>query len=238
MTSRSESELHDTATITERSSGGFIRLAGFAVLLALLLHIVLNGFVKRFPPENPSPAELEAYLSAEAGTWAMVHGLKYVALVCLVLFAAGLYTRTCRSRGGSFNGWGVVGLLGTAIHVTNAVIANGIEILAFYDFSRLSEDPAHFWLLFHLVRVLFTAELLVWGVVIFGFSMAGLRSATLPKWISGLGLLSAAASLMCGIFIVSILTEGWATLLVEVAALGGLAWFASVGVYLLMRGDS
>jgi hypothetical protein len=183
--------------------------------------------------------ELQAYLSAEAGTWAIVHGLKYLALVGLVLFAAGVYARTSRTGGGVLDGgWGVVGLLGTAIHVTNAMVANGIEVLAFYDFARLSEEPNLFWLLFYVVRVLFTAEIVAWGLVIFGFSMAGYQSARLPRWITALGFVSAAACMTSGVFIVSVLTEGWATTIMNVAALSGLAWFASVGIFMLLRGES
>jgi hypothetical protein len=230
--------MHETTLTTDHQNDGLIRFGGLSVILALLLHVILNGAVKQFPPQNPSLAELQAYLSAEASTWAIVHGLKYLALVGLVFFAAGLFARTSSTRGRAIAGWGVVGLLGTAIHVTNAVIANGIEILAFFDFSRLSEDPTLFWLLFHLVRVLFTAEIVAWGLVIFGFSMAGFQSAALPKWIAALGFFSSAACLMSGVFVVSVLTDGWATILMEVAGLTGLAWFACVGVYMMMRGDS
>jgi hypothetical protein len=223
---------------TVEQNGGLIRLGGLAVVLSLSLHMYLNGALKQFPPENPSLAELQAYLSAEAGTWAIVHGLKYLALVGLVLFAAGVFARTSRGRGVLDGGWGVVGLLGTAIHVTNAMVANGIEVLAFYDFARLSEDPNLFWLLFYVVRVLFTAEIVAWGLVIFGFSMAGYKSSRIPRWISALGFLSAAACMISGVFIVSVLTEGWATTVMDVAGLSGLAWFASVGVFLLLRGES
>ncbi len=230
--------MHKTTQTTEQQNGGLIRFGGLAVILGLLLHIILNGAIKQFPPQSPSLVELQAYLSAEANTWAIVHGLKYVALVGLVFFAAGLFTRTCCTHRKQAVGWGILGLLGSAIHVTNAMIANGIEVLAFFDFNRLSEDPTLFWLLFHLARVLFTAEIVAWGLVIFGFSMAGSKSATLPKWITGLGLLSAAACLVSVVFIVSVLTNGWATILMDIAALTGLAWFASVGIYMMMRGST
>lgn len=225
-------------TFTGSANGGLIRIGGVAVVLALSIHVFVNGVLKEFPPEDPSLLELQAYLAAEAGTWAIVHGLKYLALVGLVLFSAGVYSRTCRIRGGLGAGWGVVGLLGTAIHVTNAMVANGIEILAFYDFSRLSEEPSLFWLAFYMVRVLFTAEIVAWGVVIFGFSMAGFQSATLPRWITFLGFVCSGACMVAGVFVVSVLTEGWASMLMDVAALTGLAWFASVGVFMMIRGDS
>lgn len=230
--------MQEVTSSTDRQNGGLIRIGGVAVVLALSLHMFLNGVLKKFPPENPSLAELQAYLSAEAGTWAVVHGLKYLALVGLVLFAAGVYARTSRTGGALDGGWGVVGLLGTAIHVTNAMVANGIEVLAFYDFARLSEEPNLFWLLFYVVRVLFTAEIVAWGLVIFGFSMAGYQSVRLPRWITALGFVSAAACLISGVFIVSVLTEGWATMVMNLAAMSGLAWFASVGVFMLLRGES
>jgi hypothetical protein len=230
--------MHETTTSTKQQNGGLIRLGGLTVILGLLIHIILNGAIKKFPPQSPSLIELQAYLSAEANTWAIVHGLKYVALVGLVFFAAGLFTRTCCTHRRQAVGWGILGLLGSAIHVTNAMIANGIEILAFFDFDRLSEDPTLFWLLFHLARVLFTAEIVAWGLVIFGFSMAGSKSVTLPKWITGLGFFSAALCLVSVVFVVSVLTDGWATMLMDVAAVTGLVWFASVGVYMMMRGSS
>ena len=131
----------------------------------------------------------------------------------------------------------MVGLLGTAIHVTNALIANGIEVFAFYDFARLSGEESLFWLVFYMVRVLFTAEIVAWGVFILGFSMAGFRSGTLPRWTSFLGFGSSGACIVAGAFVVSVLTEGWAARLMDVASFSGLAWFASVGVLMTFRGD-
>jgi hypothetical protein len=230
--------MSETIQATAKQDGRLIRIGGLAVLVALGIHIFVNGFLKVVPPENPSLQELKDYLTAEAGTWAIVHGLKYLALVGLTVFAAGVYSRTCRTRGAPGVGWGVLGLLGTAIHVTNAMIANGIEVMAFYDFTLLSEEPSLFWLLYRTVRVLFTAEFVAWGVVIFGFSMAGFQSRTLPRWIAALGFFNATACMVSGVFVVSVLTDGWATMVVDVAALTGLAWFACVGVYMLMKGES
>ena len=122
--------------------------------------------------------------------------------------------------------------------VTNGIITNGIETFAFLNLNLLSQQQELFWLLFRLTRVLFTAELVTWSIVIFGFSIAGWRSTTIPKWLVVLGLLNAVAGMLSGGFIVSIVSEGWATVFADVAALSGLAWFACVGVYMLMRGES
>jgi hypothetical protein len=229
------SENHAVQASTDH--GRFIRLGGSAILAGFLIHIVANGVLKKFPPDDPTLDELKAYLSEEASTWALVHGLRYVAFVCIALFAAALFMRTCRAWGTRSTGWGVVGLLGAAFHVTSGVITNGIEILAFMDFHRLSDDPKLFWLVFYLTRVLFTGEIVAWGLLIGGFSAAGWQSSTLPRWLTILGILSAIGTLACGVFIVSILRDGSAAgFLVEIASIGCLAWFLITGVLMVVQG--
>ena len=90
---------------------GLIRLGGIAMLVGFTIHAVANWVLKVFPPENPSLAELQTYLLDEAGNWAIVHGIRYVAVVCIVLFAAGLFVRTCCIRSTASAGWGIVGLI-------------------------------------------------------------------------------------------------------------------------------
>lgn len=231
--------MQKTPTSTgEQRQASLIRFGGLSIIAGLVIHVILNIVLKEFPPEDPTVSELQAYLANEAGTWAIVHGFRYVAFACIVLFAAGLYSRTCCTRPAPATGWGVVGLLGTAVFVTNGIITNGIEILAFLNLDLLSQQQELFWLLFELTRVLFTAELVTWSFLILGFSIAGWRSATIPKWLVVLGLLNVAAGMLTGVFIASVVTDGWAIILANVASLTGLAWFACVGVYMLMRGES
>lgn len=226
------------ANTNDQGQVGLIRLGGLAIIVGLAIHIILNGVLKEFPPEDPTATELQAYLSNEANTWAIVHGFRYVAFACIVLFAAGLFSRTCCTRTAQTTGWGVVALLGTAIFVTNGVIANGIEMLAFLNIDLLSQQQDLFWLLFRLTRVLFTAEVVTWSILILGFSIAGWRSTTIPRWLAALGLLNVAAGMLTGGFIVSVVTGGWAIIFADAAALTGLAWFACTGLYMLIRGAS
>jgi hypothetical protein len=221
-----------------RNHSRFIRLGGFAMLAGFFIHIIANVVLKKFPPEDPTLDQLQAYLSEEASTWAVVHGLRYVAFVSIALFAAALFIRTCRTWDLGPTGWGVVGLLGSALHVTTGMITNGIEILAFMDFGQLSEDPSLFWLVFYLTRILFTGEIVAWGLVIGGFSVAGWQSSTLPRWLSILGFLSAIASLASGVFIVSVLRDGRAVPLIDIASLGCLAWFLITGMLMEFRGTA
>ena len=212
----------------------FVRLGGLAILFGLTVHIVANMVLKTFPSEEFTLIELQEYLSNEAGTWSIVHGMRYIAIVCIIIFSAGLFIKTSLNKSTS-TGWGIVGLLGTALMMANLMITNGIEILAFFDFNRISEQKELFWLLFNLTRVLFTAESIAWAILILGFSMAGWFSGTIPKWLIILGLLSASGCLLSAVFIINILTGGWASIFSEVGALTGLLWFVCMGFYMLLK---
>ena len=213
---------------------GIVRVGGVAVLFGLAIHIVTNMFLKEYPTPGLAGADLEAYLASEADMWALIHGAKTLAFPCLAVFYAGMFARTSVGRDAVAVGWGVVGLVGGAMHVTNVMMVNAIETFAFMPSAGLSDEQ--FWLLFDVTGVLFTAEIIAWAIAMFGFSMAGRRSRTLPLWLSALGFVSAAGGVAAGAGIVSVLTEGPAVVALAVAALCGLAWFLASGVLLLIRG--
>lgn len=215
---------------------GLIRLGGAAMLIGLAIHIFANGMFRVYPPENPTPAELQTYLTAQAADWAKLHGIRYVAIVSIALFGAALFVKTCCIRPNGTTGWGIVGLLGTGMWVINLFIVNGIETMAFMRFDHLSEGANSFWALYYITRTLFTAEVVAWSVFWFGFSMAGLRSGTLPKWLVWTGLFSAANGLMVGVFIVPVLNKEWQGIFMDLAALPGMIWFISVAIFMVWRG--
>ena len=231
--------MEDTVTDSDtKDHVGLIRLGGIAMLAGFLIHATANWAHKVFPPENPTLTELQTYLSDEAGNWAIVHGIRYVAMVCIVLFVSGLFVRTCCTRSTSTTGWGIVGLMGAGMMVVNLLITNGIETLIFMDFDRLSQQADTFFTLFYLTRTLFTAEIVAWAVLYLGFGVAGLLSATLPKWIAWLGFFAAANGILTGVFIVPIMNEEWPGIFAALAALPGTIWFVSVSAYMVWRGSS
>ena len=77
----------------DRDDSDVVRLGGGAILLAFIIHILLKVFLKEFPPENANAEQLRRYLEVETDTWAIVHGLRYVAFAAICLFAAGLFSR-------------------------------------------------------------------------------------------------------------------------------------------------
>ena len=218
--------------------GALIRLGGLALLIGFAIHIFANTVIKQMPPDDPSADELAAYLTAEAHSWAIVHGMRYIAIVCIAVFASALFARTCCLRTVRPIPLGVIGLLGAILMLTNLMLTNGIETFIFLDDDLASGNSNIFWALFNTTRVLFTAEVMTWGVFIGGFSAAGWQSASLPKWLTIFGVVPAVFGILSGAFVVSILNDGRATLLIDIASLSGLVWFMSAGMFLLIRGDS
>ena len=225
---------HDFAEIKKHSN--IVRLGGIAILITLIIHIIVNWVLKTFPPMNASVDELKSYLTHEYSIWAAVHGLRYMAIVCIILFSAGLFTRTCCIRSTTNIGWGIVGLLGSSLLVANLLITNGIETLAFLDYKILSENQELFWLLFNVTRVLFTAEIVAWAIVLTGFGVAGLYSKTIPKWVVYLGFLGAGSGLFAALNIVEVMNDGWQSYFLAAGGLLGMLWFATIGVYILIKG--
>lgn len=224
--------VEDNKVLNGNNVKGFIRLGGIVILFGLSVHIIANMALKTFPSESFTFIELQEYFSNEASNWAIVHGMRYVAIVCIIIFSAALYMKISRNNTLS-TGWGIVGLLGAALMMSNLMITNGIEILAFFNFDNLSEQEDLFWLLFNLTRVLFTAEIVAWSILILGFSMAGWFSNTIPKWIFILGLVGSLLCFLSAIFIINILNGGWASILIEIGSLAGLLWFLCIGFYML-----
>lgn len=214
--------------------GRFVRLGGAAILAGVVIHLVLNLALKEFPAELASPVELESYLQREAWNWSVIHGFRYVAFACIVLFAAALFVRISQSEGaGSARGWGVFGLLGAGIFVTNGVIANGVEILAFMHTPIVVGNQELFWLVFRLSRVLFTAEVVLWSFMILGFSVAGWLTNRLPRWLAILGFAQVAGGMSTGVFIGSVMAEGSALILADATSLLGLLWLIAAGFHML-----
>jgi hypothetical protein len=131
---------------------------------------------------------------------AAANGLRYLALFCIPFVAVGLYLLTRRGAKPAGNGWSILGLTGGVGLLTIGIITNSIQAMAFLPFADLAERPEQFMLLWNLSRLLFRAALLLTGLMILGFSIAGRQSAIFPLWLSVVGLLFAVSSLFTSVF--------------------------------------
>lgn len=212
-----------------------IRIGGLAGLSAIVVHMIVNMFLKTFPSESFTAPELEMYFRQEAGTWEVVHGLRYLAMAGIVFMVTGLYLKTGTDGAKSENGWRLIGLLGATMWLANLMITNGIEMFAFLDYESMDSNPALFWMIFDMTRVLFGAEIIAWTLVAFGFSMAGKRSRKFPAWLSYVGILMAVGGFIASITIVNVLKDGWTSYILLVAAFGIIFWFASASVNMIRK---
>lgn len=229
--------MESTYDAMKKNQEGLIRIGGAALIVAFAIHVLANAVLKQLPPKVPTLPELKVYLETEANTWSVVHGLRYMAIACLAVFLGGILARV-RSAGASSGGWETVGLVGGLLLLANLLITNGIETFAFIDFELLSEEPDLFWLVFNLTRVLFTAEIVTWAILIFGFSMAGWLSGSLPKAISIIGFVATACGLISAALVVAVITsDGLIAAIDSIAVVASLMWFVSTGAWMLWRGD-
>ena len=227
------------AEFRQKARSVLIRVGGGALLAAFAIHIIANLVLKEFPPPDPTLSELRTYLEAEADTWKVVHGLRYLAVAGLALFLGAAIVRVRSNDDDLSGGWEYVGLLGGSLLLANLFITNGIETFTFLDFQLQSEQPALFWLVFQMTRVLFTAEIAAWAILLFGFSMAGWLSATMPRLICALGVFAAVLDLLSGAFVGAMMTTGgWVEFVFGIAATSSLLWFVCFGGWMLWRGDT
>jgi len=99
------------------------------------------------------------------------------------------------------------------------MMTNGLETLSYLNIDLINKNQELFWLLRNITRTLFTAEFVTWAIVIFGFSMAGRHSSTIPKWMVFFGFLIATTGILIGLLIADILTNGRATIFLTVTSL-------------------
>jgi len=222
---------------SDRMDGALMRLGGLLGFLNFAIFVVVNFLlIGDLPPDGAGSAELKAYISDQAAPMAIANGLRNLALFCFSFFAAAVYTLIRRGKTSMAKGWGIVGLLGAVALMTMGTLANAIQTLIFVDIDGLSEQPMIFQLLWNLSRLLFrTSQAVFAGIFFVGFSIAGWRSAAMPRWLAVLGLIAAATALVTAVGIASVMAYGWAWNVRTVAEPLGAVWFLCVCVLLIRR---
>ena len=222
---------------SDRTDGALVRLGGLLGFLNFGIFVVVNFLlIGDLPPDGAGSAELKAYISDQADSMAIANGLRNLAFFCFAFFAAAVYTLIGRSKTPIGKAWGIVGLLGAVALMTLGTLANAFQTLIFVNIDGLSERAEIFQLLWNLSRLLFrTAQAVFAGIFFVGFSIAGCRSAVMPRWLAVLGLVAAAAALVTAVGIASVMAGGWAWNVRVVAEPLGAVWFLCVCVLLIRR---
>jgi len=195
---------------------------GFAVIVAAI-NIVLGA--SGWPPADAAPGEVAAYVAAHSGLIGTDVALTLANTVLIAVFAAGAFAVIWpveRARG---EAWSVVGLLGVAVMAAQFGVVVALR-------AALTEghDPAGgVW---DLHNALFTAAGVGLGIVMLGFSVGGVRTATIRRWHGGLGVVSGVL-----LIVAAVLSPVWSGLGTAGLAgfVGWLIWLPTFGLVLVRR---
>jgi len=147
----------------------------------------------------PSPFEatggdIAGYYTANSSFTAVSAYLYGLAAICLVLFAAGLWSRLVTVQSHDAHGWSMVGLVGTAIYVA-LLLALSLMQLALLGVAH--REPGSEMIAGLAIVWAVSVALLVPGSVpmLLGFGMAGRRSGRFSGLLTGFALAGAALGL-------------------------------------------
>jgi hypothetical protein len=101
--------------------------------------------------------------------------------------------------GPSAGAWRLVGLLGLALIPSIGFPANSAATIALWRLPVLEEQSQLLTMLWSMSAVWFFGAVLLWGVGVGSFSVAGWQSARMPRWLAGLGILVGALGVVGGV---------------------------------------
>ena len=129
--------------------------------------------------------------------------LRFVLLPFLPVIAVGIYAWLGPTAGA----WRLVGLLGLALVPAVGFSANSAATIALWRLPMLDDQPQLLTMLWSMSVVLFFGAVMLWGVGVAGFSLAGWRSERMPRWLAALGILVGAVGVVGGIGVNSLLSR-------------------------------
>ncbi len=197
---------------------GLTRLAGFGAFGFVVIILGLNAVLESTKPPagDAQTADVARYFAEHTDLVRTGVALAAVAWVFISVFAAGVLAH-------QRDAWAAVGMIGIAMQ--NVLFA-GVSA------ARLAltagGDPATLWQLHNALWVTNSVGLVL---TLTGFSLGGLRSATLRPWHAGLGLTSAALLLVAAIAGVYTVDGGGPGGLSVVGLIGWLLWAAWLAIF-------
>jgi hypothetical protein len=196
-------------------SDPFVRFAGVAGLLVPVLATVINVVLLAPPPDPPGSldapvAEIAAYVVEKGEMLTLGHGLRYVAQVLGIIFAAGLYRLVQGPRDGAHRAWALVGLLSAFWVPALGMVAQSLEGVAVWQAPTLAGQSQLAVALWGVSTFLWNSILVPFSVLLLGFSLAGRGSGVFPAWLVALGLAAAAAGMLGAFVTAATAGDGWA----------------------------
>jgi hypothetical protein len=211
---------------------GFTRLAGVSALafagIVMATNVALGA--TDWPLDaDTEPGEVAKYFAEHEAVVGVEVAASLLNIVLIVIFGAGAFAMIrARERGAA---WSVVGLAGIAFMppMFVGVVALRAALIAGHDPDGV---------LFDLHNALFTVVGVGLSTILLGFSVGGMRTATIRRWHGYLGVISALLMLVSAML--TPVTVGKAPSGLGVIGLvgfvGWLVWLATFGI-VLVKGE-
>lgn len=209
----------------------FTRLAGAAGVVFAAIVVVINVAMgaNDWPLKaDTSPGEVAKYFADNATLLNLEVSLALLNVVLMAVFGAGAFATIWPREREHGEAWSIVGVVGVAVMTAlfAAVVSTRAALAA-------GHDPAGG--LFDLHNALFTAVGIGLAIILFGFSIGGMRTATIRRWHGMLGVASGLLLTVSAVLTPATVGEdpGGLAVIGLVGFLGWLVWLPTFGVVLL-----
>lgn len=205
------------------------RLAGAAALAFVSIVLAANIILRAagLPASDAGSDVVSAFVAGHATQVGIASALAPLAWLALTVFGVGATARVWRGEQSRGEVWSLVGVVGIGMQnvLFAGVVATQVAMLA----------PGPTAALWNLHNALFSLNGITLAMTLLGFSIGGLRTATMRRWHGGLGLV-AAVLLLASSMLTPVALSGGAQV-VGVAGFVGfvlwLVWLTAFGMVLL-----
>jgi hypothetical protein len=209
----------------------FTRLAGWAAVVFAAIVVVINIALSaaRWPLDaGTTPSEVAKYFADHSTLLGLDVSLALINVVLMAVFGAGAFAVIWPRERDSGEAWSVVGVVGVAVMtgLFTAVVATRAALKAGHDTTGG---------LFDLHNALFGTVGIGLATILVGFSVGGLRTATIRRWHATLGVVSGAL-LTVSAALTPVTVDGGPAGLAAVGLVGfvgWLIWLPTFGVVLV-----
>jgi hypothetical protein len=157
--------------------------------------LVIGFLEAAAPPFNAPLPEVLTFLVDGSGMLYASSILRFALLPLLPFIAVGIYVWLGPKAGA----WRLVGLLGLALVPAIGFVANSAATIALWRLPVLEEQPQLATMLWSMSVVWFFGAVMLWGIGVGSFSVAGWQSGRMPRWLAALGILVGAVGVACGV---------------------------------------
>lgn len=214
--------------MTFRTAAGVAGIVTAVIGLGLVFFPVSG----EYPNSASSAKQIGTFYAANSGS-VVAQSIGSTALFILItVFAAGLWATLRDGERERGEAWAVLGLLGATATAASYTVAGAMTLtLARRANEALSGQDAAVLALFDVQNYVYGLGAAFLAMYLIGFSIAGQRSRTMPRWLSGLGYISGGLALVGVVQVAA--PRSILDLAFYLATLGFLVWTLIGGVRLL-----